>query len=328
VITVTWLELHLATVHIFLGTYDEATACADRAIALARKLRLRELELLANGVHAGVAAGRGRRSEMEEALAGLAGSRVLGYGTEVWGWARGTCALMEEDHDRAMADFGAAAEADKAVPNIRPSGYRGIYLLLSTVRGVSGWAELNEFADAHISRVQLHRPFVGWTRAVLLAREGEHEEAGKAAAEAIAEAGTIPMAAYFARRLVAERALAEGWGEPIEWLRTAEEYFHGEQITRVAAACRALLRQAGAQVAQRRRGHDVIPDEVRRAGVTVREYEVLKLLADRLGDREIAEQLFLSPRTVEKHVASLRARTDQPDRAALVAYARHHLPRA
>ena len=53
-------------------------------------------------------------------------------------------------------------------------------------------------------------------------------------------------------------ALADGWGEPVEWLRASEEYFHAQDVTRVAAACRALLRRAGAQVTQRRRGHDVI----------------------------------------------------------------------
>jgi hypothetical protein len=44
----------------------------------------------------------------------------------------------------------------------------------------------------------------------------------------------------------------------VEWLRASEEYFHAQDVTRVAAACRALLRRAGAQVTQRRRGHDVI----------------------------------------------------------------------
>jgi DNA-binding NarL/FixJ family response regulator len=51
---------------------------------------------------------------------------------------------------------------------------------------------------------------------------------------------------------------------------------------------------------------------------------VLALLADRLGNREIAERLFLSPRTVEKHVASLLGRTGEPDRAALVSLARRY----
>jgi DNA-binding NarL/FixJ family response regulator len=46
--------------------------------------------------------------------------------------------------------------------------------------------------------------------------------------------------------------------------------------------------------------HDVVA-----AGVTEREAEVLRLLADGYTDREIAEVLTLSPRTVETHVASL-----------------------
>jgi two-component system NarL family response regulator len=40
-------------------------------------------------------------------------------------------------------------------------------------------------------------------------------------------------------------------------------------------------------------------------GVSVREEEVLALLADGLTDREIAERLGISPRTVETHVGSL-----------------------
>jgi DNA-binding NarL/FixJ family response regulator len=36
---------------------------------------------------------------------------------------------------------------------------------------------------------------------------------------------------------------------------------------------------------------------------------VLRLAAHGLGNREIAEAMYLSPRTVEKHVASLLAKT-------------------
>jgi DNA-binding NarL/FixJ family response regulator len=43
-------------------------------------------------------------------------------------------------------------------------------------------------------------------------------------------------------------------------------------------------------------------------GLTAREIEVLQLLATGLRVREIAEQLSLSPRTVEKNVASARLR--------------------
>jgi DNA-binding CsgD family transcriptional regulator len=70
-------------------------------------------------------------------------------------------------------------------------------------------------------------------------------------------------------------------------------------------------------VGQRRDGRDAIPQPLRASGVTVREYEILGLLAVRLSNREIAEQLHLSPRTVEKHVAGLMAKTGSADRAAL-----------
>ena len=327
VISVVWIDLHLATVYINVGRYGEAQAAAVRAGERARQLRMRELELLATGARAGVAASQGRRDEMEAALAEL-GDSVLGYGVEVWGWARGACALLEEEREEALHHLRASARADEALPNVRASGYSGLYLLVRTVIGEASWAEHDAYADSPLAQVILHQPFVAWSRAVLLGREGRANEAAKAAAEALGDPARGPIARYLGGRLVAEVALADGWGEPVEWLRASEEYFHAQGVTRVAAACRKLLRQAGAQVTQRRRGHDAIPRELRQLGVTVREYDVLRLVADRLGDREIAERLFLSPRTVEKHVASLRARTGQADRAALVSYARRHVRRA
>ena len=49
---------------------------------------------------------------------------------------------------------------------------------------------------------------------------------------------------------------------------------------------------------------------------------MLDLLADRLTNREIADQLFLSPRTVEKHVAALLAKLGSDDRSGLARLAR------
>jgi DNA-binding NarL/FixJ family response regulator len=77
------------------------------------------------------------------------------------------------------------------------------------------------------------------------------------------------------------------------------------------------MRRAGVRVAQRRSGSDDIPPELRSIGVTVREYEVLLLLTQRLGNREIAVRLSLSPRTVEKYVAALITKTGKPNRIAL-----------
>ncbi|WP_231905449.1 LuxR C-terminal-related transcriptional regulator [Saccharothrix espanaensis] len=44
-------------------------------------------------------------------------------------------------------------------------------------------------------------------------------------------------------------------------------------------------------------------------------------MAGRLGNKAIATRLHISPRTVEKHVASLITKTAQPDRESLSAFA-------
>jgi predicted ATPase/DNA-binding CsgD family transcriptional regulator len=54
-----------------------------------------------------------------------------------------------------------------------------------------------------------------------------------------------------------------------------------------------------------------------RAGVTGRETEVLAALSERLRNREIAERLHVSVRTVESHVAALLRKLAVADRAAL-----------
>ncbi|GAA4303491.1 hypothetical protein GCM10023148_58140 [Actinokineospora soli] len=73
---------------------------------------------------------------------------------------------------------------------------------------------------------------------------------------------------------------------------------------------------------QRRAGTDLVPARLRAVGVTIREYEVFELLPERLGNKDLAGRLHISPRTVEKHVASLIMKTGSADRAELVEFAR------
>jgi DNA-binding NarL/FixJ family response regulator len=87
------------------------------------------------------------------------------------------------------------------------------------------------------------------------------------------------------------------------------------------------LRRAGVVVPRRRRDQAGVPDGFRRLGVTQREMDVLDLLADRLSNREIGERLTLSPRTVEKHVERLMAKTDATSRAELTLLARTYVDR-
>jgi predicted ATPase/DNA-binding CsgD family transcriptional regulator len=66
-------------------------------------------------------------------------------------------------------------------------------------------------------------------------------------------------------------------------------------------------------------GHEATAAQRRlaRAGVTGRETEVLAALAERLRNREIAERLHVSVRTVESHVAALLRKLAVADRTAL-----------
>jgi DNA-binding CsgD family transcriptional regulator len=57
-------------------------------------------------------------------------------------------------------------------------------------------------------------------------------------------------------------------------------------------------------------------------GLTARQAEVLELLGEGLSNSAIAQRLFLSPRTVEKHVAAVLSKTGAPTRDSAVALAR------
>jgi DNA-binding CsgD family transcriptional regulator len=59
----------------------------------------------------------------------------------------------------------------------------------------------------------------------------------------------------------------------------------------------------------------------RSAGLTPREVEVLRLVATGLTDAQVADQLFLSPRTVGAHLRSIRAKLGVGSRSAATRYA-------
>jgi DNA-binding NarL/FixJ family response regulator len=60
------------------------------------------------------------------------------------------------------------------------------------------------------------------------------------------------------------------------------------------------------------------------AGLTKREVEVLKLIGEGYSNKEIAEKLFISLRTVKNHRANLNMKTGSKNTAGLLAYAIKH----
>ncbi|MCX4821029.1 AAA family ATPase [Streptomyces sp. NBC_01142] len=267
---------------------------------------------------------QGRRAEMQEALELLAplidtvpGARSMSYGL-----ARAFCSLLEENHDAAEQEFAQALAYDAENPATGEFGKHGIILLLGVLAGRMGRRHYAGIAEASVSGTRWNRQFVGLAHAVLLGREGRSGEATAAAGAALEAAELYPMARHLCLRLVAQSAYEDGWGAPVDWLREAEEYFHGAGLQAVAGACRALLRGMGAPVRQRRTGTEQVPPDLRRCGITVREFEVARLLAERIGNKDIAGRLHISPRTVEKHVASLLQKTGHPNRAAFASATR------
>ena len=59
-------------------------------------------------------------------------------------------------------------------------------------------------------------------------------------------------------------------------------------------------------------------------GLTPRELQVLGLVATGKTNKAIATELFLSERTVERHVSNIFNKLDVPSRAAATAYAYEH----
>ena len=124
--------------------------------------------------------------------------------------------------------------------------------------------------------------------------------------------GQVTDAAQLLHRqgLPYERALALSHGTAAQQL-DALENLETLGATAVAARLRKSLREQGVNV-PRGKGRATRRNV---AGLTARQAEVLQLLAAGMTNSQIADELFLSPRTVENHVAALLDKLDVATRA-------------
>jgi DNA-binding CsgD family transcriptional regulator len=321
------LDLQLAGTYALTSRPPEALTAAGRAGDLGHRLRQVTVEAMAlvqtATAHAVREAGGEMRAASEAALAAAGDDPNVVAG--VWGHAYGLYALLREDRAAAHDALDRAAEAAG-----RATGIHGLFWgpwalvsLLDEPPGRQAGMILRRLDPAVAAVLPVNRGLVGYARAVAAGAAGDGEQAVLLLNEAervLAGQPAFGLWRQLCRRLAAEAALASGWGDPVSWLRECLAAFDAGGHQHAATACRVLLSRAGATV-PRRSADAASPPDLAALGITAREADVLGLVADGLTNREIGDRLFLSPRTVEKHVERLLAKTGVQNRSQLVARA-------
>jgi DNA-binding CsgD family transcriptional regulator len=328
--TATVADLQVANVRSMGTDLAGAMAGARQSEQAARRIHARKLEALSVSTQGLISA---IKPDREAALAAAERAEgILPGEPEVlfttWGQTRVVASLFDDEIEQAHEE------------SVRGRAYAGHAALSAPRRAWGFYAPLQAIADpdsaAGRSAVRQAREAgsdLGWisgylryAEAVLEGREGRAVQATR-----LAEEGRVRLLPYapwwtsLIRRLVAEPALRDGWGEPAAWLRDATVEFEASGHDRLAAACKGILRKAGERVPRSGRGAAKVPPQMRRLGITSREMDVYLLVADGLSNSEIATRLYISPKTVETHVASLINKTGQSGRRELVAHAAREL---
>jgi DNA-binding CsgD family transcriptional regulator len=321
--TVTVIDLQLGSCWSMTTELDRAMEAARRCREQASRIGARRIEASALSLQAFIHGVRADRRQAE--LAAEEAERLLPGDPELllttWGQARVTASLFLDDQSRALQDSIRGMSYAFEAPLRAPRRAWGFHALLQSVCGGDGRLAIRQALEA--------APAAGWNRgcvayaeAVLEGRAGRSERA-----TALADEGAMhlrpwaPWWLHLVRRLTAPSAIADGWGQPLSWLREATCEFEASGHSRLASACRGLLRQAGERVPRAGRGNAQVPPQMRRLGITSREMDVFLLVAKGFSNTEIAAKLYISPKTVETHIASLVTKTGQTGRRELVAHA-------
>jgi DNA-binding CsgD family transcriptional regulator len=303
----------------------EARDRVARLVEQATTLRLHGLQLMGGTMLALACGATGDVPGMERALAAVDAGPGAGPDTSAMAdGARAHAALHA--YDLPSAD----ALLDRSIPRLlehagsAPLHVFGLWALLRTVTGSAGDggrdARERLRAAPAVERAS-NLAALRYADAVAAGRAGDGAEAATVFAEAD---GLLPASSWWRRMLrlpTLERAVADGWGDPVPELRAVLAAHESNGEDRLAAVCRDLLRRAGAPT-RRGRGTGPVPPRLRAAGVTSRELDVLRLVRDGRSNAEIAQRLFLSTRTVETHVAHLLAKSGTPDRTRLSVWSR------
>jgi DNA-binding CsgD family transcriptional regulator len=225
-------------------------------------------------------------------------------------WAsRGAVVLLGGEAAAAVEPYARGMMILARLPHAEPAGLRALWpLLLASLGDRRAARAIEEARRLGVGAIRHNRSLIGYAEAVLAGRAGQRQRANELAAGCDVGFTNCEAWGELARFCAAPAALADGWGDPLGWLTEAEAGFDRRDLPRLAERCRELLKESQ-------------PNPWVAAGITAREADVLRLVADGLANKQIAARLHLSPRTVEKHVESLLRKTGARSRTGLVAAA-------
>jgi putative nucleotidyltransferase with HDIG domain len=231
-------------------------------------------------------------------------------------------------HSAAVADLAERAARELGLGEDEAVGLRRAGLLhdigrVSVADGV--WEKAGPLSAGEWEAVRLH----AYHAERILARSEtlqalapiagmHHERLDGSGYHRGAAAGTIPMSArILAAADVYEAMTRDRPHRPARTPEAAAKELEAEAAGRLDhEAVRAVLTAAG-RPPPRRLG--TAP-----AGLSDREIEVLRILAQGLSNREIARRLFISTRTAESHVQHIYAKIGSSTRAGAAMFAMHH----
>jgi DNA-binding CsgD family transcriptional regulator len=333
------IDLQLANVWSLGTELDKAMAGAQRCERASAQIKSPRIEAMSICLQANISAIRGDTEEAERVA--RRAEATLPDDPEIlvttYGQIRVLAALFRDDiplalrHNATAAEYGrlALAAPQRArgfysalqAPLLAPRRALSLNAMLQVISGGDSQGALR-LAREIGAATSWNAGCLAYAEAVLEGQAGHPDRAVELAEEGRAQlAPFAPWWNHLFRWLAAPAALQDGWGEPVAWLREAASDFDASSHDRLASACRGLLRRAGERVPRAGRGSARVPGQMRRLGITSREMDVFLLVARGHSNSEIAAKLYISPKTVETHIASLIAKTGRQGRRELVAHA-------
>jgi len=303
------IDLALAATYSCQGQVELTLTAATRCEEMSRRFGLASLPMsLALQAVAHGFSGNGAAMDATAAAARATGGD------------RDTVAMVTKGNGAALFHLGAgqipeAVEAlDRAMEVLRAAGggaheFPGRWALLRTVAD-DGGAEARAECRSLQFDTAMGRATLWAADAVAAGREGRDAASIFSAADDALSRFEGGFLRSLARLLAAPCAHSDGWGDPAAWLRESLANFELLGLANFAGQCRVTLRAIGEPV-PRRRPSDAprVPRLLAAQGVTPRETEILAQVAAGRTNRQIAEMLHLSVRTVEKHVERLIMKT-------------------